>query len=87
MSNNTALQELISRLNNIHTDEDPSEHHSEYIDAINRCRHIATELLEKEKQQIINARISVTGLNHASPTDDKNLEEAEKYYNDNFKHN
>lgn len=40
----------------------------------------ATELLEVEKRNIIDARLSVTGLNHASPTDDKNLEEAELYY-------
>ena len=34
----------------------------------------------KEKQQIIKARLSVTGLNHASPTDDNSLQDAENYF-------
>jgi len=49
-----------------------------------QIKNKATSLLPVEKQQIVDARISVTGLNHASPTDDNSLEDAEKYYNDKF---
>ena len=44
----------------------------------------AKNLLEKEKQTIISARLSVTGLNHASPTEDTNMKDAEDYYNQTY---
>lgn len=48
------------------------------------CIDKATELLAKEREQIINARLSVTGLNHASPTDDNNLKDAETYFTNTY---
>ena len=42
------------------------------------------EMIEDEKQQIIDARISVTGLNHASPIDDNSLQDAEDYFNSKY---
>jgi len=89
----SAMQELIERLEKTNQeyyakwkaakgkDKDQWNHAMsvQTISVIN-----AKSLLPKERQQIINARLSVTGLNHASPTDDKNLEDAEQYYNQTF---
>jgi hypothetical protein len=47
--------------------------------------YIETYHIPTEKQQIIDARISVTGLNHESPTDCNSLKDAETYYNQTYK--
>ena len=52
-----------------------------YVD----CLVMAKELLPDEEQQIIDAILAFTGLNHASPTDDTNMKAAQDYYNKKYK--
>lgn len=68
----TAMQELIEWI------EEQREKH--LIPTPYQIQVKAQDLLAKEREQIVEARLSVTGLNHASPTDDNSLEEAEQYY-------
>ena len=69
MKTKTAMQELVAWMKQ----PDFGYFESELDDKIQ-------ELLAKERQQIIEARLSVTGLNHASPTDDNSLQDAENYF-------
>lgn len=69
----TAMQQLIATFKEIEKDG--------YNITPTAAISLATELLEVERKQIIDARLSVTGLNHASPTDDNSLQEAEGYFN------
>ena len=41
--------------------------------------------LALEEQQIIDAILAFTGLNHASPTDDTNMKAAQDYFNQKYK--
>lgn len=72
----TAMQMLIKQLKETRKQCIP-----EFIDGIDYAILEASSFLEVERSNIIDARLSVTGLNHASPTDDKNFQEAELYYN------
>jgi len=86
----TAMQELVSKLNNIHTDEAPCEYSDEYKLAINRCRTLATELLEQERKQVIDAfnqgyREGEEGNSLAkSLVDVSQFEDANNYFNNTY---
>lgn len=83
MKTKTAMQELVehvekrmSELNQTNTVENVCR--MAFYDVIAHIK--ADDLFAKEKNQIIEARLSVTGLNHASPTDDNSLQDAENYF-------
>jgi len=67
----TAMQELIDELERVRS-----------MTNMNFVIRIATDLLEKEKQQIIDA-----SSNHCYPTEGEALMYAEQYYNQTYNQN
>jgi hypothetical protein len=88
MADNTAMQQLKDKLQVVVADLKDAVSGTDqygYRSAMeNVIKGIDAQMLETERQQIIDARISVTGLNHASPTDDNSLEDAEQYYSNKY---
>ena len=73
----TAMQEVIDFVNDIN-DNDRSGFDYYYQSIMNKLN----ELLEKEKEQIINA-----AANHCYPTEGEALMYAEQYYNQTYNQN
>lgn len=71
----TAMQEVYDKLNSANVT---------IKELFNWLADNETRLIAKEHEQIVEARLSVTGLNHASPTDDNSIEEAEQYYSSKY---
>jgi hypothetical protein len=89
MSKNTALTELKNKIKkrmDLYPNNPNLSERGAY-DAYLNCLLWTTELLTKEREDIIDAILSVTGLNHRSPTDDDNLKKAEEYYKTTFNNN
>lgn len=68
----TPLMLLIEKMNSICGES--NEYDTMYCEAINRCKRLATELLETEKKVICEA------YDYGSET----LKSSEQYYNDKF---
>ena len=79
----TVMQELVDKLTDYRNSE--IEKHIG-PSGLNFAINIATELLEKEKQTIIDARLSFVGLNHITAKDfnEQLLKNAEEYYNQKY---
>ena len=75
------LQVVVDEMHDVVPGTDQYGYRSAMQNVIN---DIDAQMFACERKMLVEARLSVTGLNHASPTDDNSLEEAEQYFDNKF---